>query len=77
MYMKSTVAFFLSFPGITVSLSMGSSITEGTNETLSVILSDIPAGGSEVDIVVVLEKIFGTAGGDVAIIIHIHNVIHY
>ena len=55
---------------------MGSSITEGTNETLSVILSDIPVGGSEVDIVVVLKEIFGTAGGDVTIINHIHIILY-
>ena len=55
---------------------MGSTITEGTMETLYVILSDIPSGGTEVDIVVVLGEIFGTAGGEVVIIIHIECRIH-
>ena len=68
--------YLISFPEITVSLSMGSNLTEGTMETIDVILSDVPSGGTEVAIVVVLEEIFGTAGGDVIIIeccIHTHN----
>ena len=38
-------------------------------ETFDVLLSDVPSGGTEVDIVVMLREIFGTAGGDVIIII--------
>ena len=67
--------YLISFPEITVSLSMGSNITEGTMETLYVIL-DIPSGGTEVDIAVELVEMFRTAGGDVIIIIHIECRIH-